>query len=113
MEVLSGSKGVKGLIGEIRLSYELEIIDELFERVSKGGLATYGRSEVLKVLEVGAVEHLVISESVFKEERGGPLLALATSTGARCSVISSRHEKGRMFSRMGGIAALLRFRSGR
>ncbi len=110
LEVMSNSKGIPGLIGTLRLSQEMELLKELMERIGKGGLATYGRSEVLMCLEAGAVEHLLLSEERFGEERGGPVMGLCLSTNAKSTIISARHEPGRMFAHMGGIAALLRYR---
>jgi protein pelota len=111
LEVMTNSKGIPGLLGTLRLSQEMELLRDLMERIGTGGLATYGRSEVLRCLETGAVEHLLLSEERFGEERGGPVMERCLSTGARSTIISVRHEPGRMFAHMGGIAALLRYRT--
>jgi len=110
IEALTGPKGMSGLLSQLRISQELELLDALMARIGEGGLATYGRQEVMECLLAGAVEHLLLSEDRFGEERGGPLLELCTNTHARSTIISSRHEPGKMFSRMGGIAAFLRYR---
>jgi stalled ribosome rescue protein Dom34 len=110
IEAITGSKGMPGLLSEMRVSQELELLKELMGRIGAGGLAAYGRQNVIDCLNAGAVEHLLISEDIFREEREGPLMSLSLSTGARFTLVSARHEPGRMFSRMGGIAALLRFR---
>jgi len=111
MDVMANSKGIPGLLSTLRLSQEMELLNELMERIGTGGLATYGRSEVLRCLEAGAVEHLLLSEARFGKERGGPVMGLCLSTGARSTIISARHEPGRMFAHMGGIAAFLRYRT--
>lgn len=55
------------LIEGLEISREKELIKEFFKEASVGGLATYGLKEVLKALEYGKVETLLVSEDMDKK----------------------------------------------
>lgn len=74
------------------------------------GLGTYGKEIVAQAIEYGAVETLLISESLPAEEMRS-LAGLAEQTGANVKVISGQTEEGKTLERsFGGVAALLRYR---
>jgi protein pelota len=95
---------------------DTRLIDDLLGRLaSKPGLVAYGREEVEKALERGAVESLLISERLFKETNAEQRMLLekmcqkAEGYGGQVFFIGGEHEKGRQLVGLGGIAALLRF----
>ncbi len=97
---------------EDRTSKETSLVDELMEGVSKEGKATYGIEKVEEAAEAGAVEKLLVSDVVLREERESvrPLMEKVRNKGGDVEVISSEHDAGKQFSRMGGIGALLRYK---
>jgi len=84
---------------------EKKVLDEFFSRIRKGKLVTYGREEVKRALEMGAVEKLLLSEEVEDEE----MEELAKRSKAEVLYISKDTMEGEQFLNMGGYGALLRF----
>jgi protein pelota len=111
-EAISGGQGLAEVFRESRVVAESAIIEELLSKVGKGYGATYGPDQVRRALEAGAASDLLISDAVSRTEEGRELIERARSSGARPMMISSHHDMGKRFLRMGGIAALLRFDPG-
>ncbi|MCD6368068.1 MAG: mRNA surveillance protein pelota [Candidatus Aenigmarchaeota archaeon] len=91
-----------------RISEETRIVEKFFEDLSKDGLVTYGKDDVRKALEMGAVEELLISESMVRELED--LLELAEKMRTKILIVSEHHEAGEKLKNMGGIAAFLRYK---
>ncbi len=108
-EALSGSAGLSGMIEELRFARESELLNALMSRIGKGQGAAYGEKEVRAALEMGAVETLLVTDERFKEGTGRELITLAHKMGSGSMVVSSVHDQGSMFQKMGGIGAILRF----
>ncbi len=106
-EVLK-SGALDKLLKEHRMAREEMLVDSLLSEIKKDGLYAYGINEVREKLEMGAVEHLLITDRHYREYKD--LMDLATKTGAEVHIISTSHEAGRMLENLGGVAALLRFR---
>jgi len=119
-----GEPGVREVLNRGALSKIMEsstiirdsrLVDELLGRLSsKPGLVTYGIGEVEKAAERGAVESLLVSETLLKDatpeerERIEVLCKKAEDYGGKVYFIGG-HEKGRQLVSLGGLAALLRF----
>ncbi len=108
-EALSKGGSANKVIEGLRFVQESEFLEELMSRIGKGKGATYGVDEVKRVLSLGAVEVLLISERIFREGSGKELMATASEMGSRNMVISTSHDMGQMLDKMGGVGALLRF----
>ncbi len=94
---------------ESRLSRETMMVEEFLQELSKdSGMAAYGKEEVEKAVEMGAAERLLVSEREVK--RHEKLMEKAEKKGAAVTVISEEHESGQKLSKLGGLAAFLRFR---
>jgi len=92
------------------------LIDELLGRLStKPNLVAYGREEVKRAVESGAVDALLVSERLLKtiapDERRAieDVCKRAEGYGGKVYFIGGEHEKGKQLISLGGIAALLRF----
>ncbi len=96
------------LLKEHRVAREEKLVELLLQEIKKEGLYAYGREEVEKYLNLGAVDKLLVSDRDFRKYR--ELLELASKTGAEVHIVSSSHEAGKILQSLGGIAALLRFR---
>lgn len=93
-----------------RVGQETELVEELLARIAKGdGTAAYGPGEVLRAVQAGAAEVLLVSDRRVRDGSVADLMAAAE--GARCAVriVSSGHDAGARLDQMGGISALLRF----
>lgn len=103
----------RGVIDRIakgsRISQESEEVERLFEEISKdSGEVAYGEDEVIKAVEMGAVEEILVSEKTLKDHR--KVLKEAENKGAETLIVSQRHEAGEKLKNIGGIAAFLRYR---
>ncbi len=94
-------------IAESEMSKEKKILNEFFVMLStSSNKALYGRDDVLKAMEYGAVDKLLLSESfdeleIFEEK--------AHAIGAQVFIISVETMEGGQLRDLGGIAAILRY----
>ena len=114
---------VERLKHEERLTKEVTLLDRLMEEISKeeGVKAVYGKDEVRKALEYGAVEILMVSdEKLMKSRIEGAeqekeaeeidrMLEDAERKRGEVVIFSTEFEPGKRLNALGGIAALLRY----
>lgn len=103
----------------IRAVEETKEVEEVFSRLGKGGRdVAYGLDEVEKAVSYGAVDLLLIADSLLREavnderKRLEKTMRNAEKTGGRVIVVSTEHEAGEKLLALGGVAALLRFSIG-
>ena len=115
----SGMNGVQeaiktGIIEQItkenRVVFETSLIEKLFGEIKKDGLAAYGEQEVKNALMNGAVERLLITDVLIRNEKGETLLRLAKQNNSEFTIINTMHEAGKKIEGIGGVGALLRFK---
>ncbi|MDH7507288.1 MAG: mRNA surveillance protein pelota [Candidatus Thermoplasmatota archaeon] len=115
----SGINGIQeaiklGIVNQItkqnRVAFETNLIEKLFEEIKKDGLATYGLNEVKYALLNGAVERLLISDTLTRQEKGEELLQLAKQNNSKFTIINTMHEAGKKIEGLGGVAAFLRYK---
>jgi protein pelota len=94
---------------ENRVVKETQCIERVFEEIQKNGLVTYGYLQVADALDKGAVELLLVTDTLVRTEKGEVLLQTARTTRSDFIIINSLHEAGKKFVGLGGVAALLRF----
>jgi protein pelota len=104
------------IMAKSTLLRDSRLIDELLARLStKPSLVAYGREEVKRAVESGAVEILLVSERLFKmiapDERHAieDVCKRAEDYGGKVYFIGGEHEKGKQLIGLGGLVALLRF----
>jgi len=120
---LPGAKEIlfRGIIGqiitELKLETETQLIETLVEHIAKDdGLAAYGFDEVSKAVRFGAVEELLITDKRLREgtneerRKMDELIRNTESTRGAFHIVSTEHPTGEQLHRLGGIAAILRFR---
>ncbi len=94
-------------IAESEMAKEKKILNEFFVMLSTNlSRALYGKNDVLRALEYGAVDKLLLSEAfedleVFEEK--------AHAIGAQVFIISVETKEGGQLRDLGGIAAILRY----
>jgi protein pelota len=101
---------------QLRIVEETEIVEEIMKRLGKGdNMVAYGIEDVTNALQFGAIEKLVIADTLLREssdDKRRQLEQLMNETerrNGRISVISTEHEAGLKLTGLGGIAGLLRF----
>lgn len=100
----------------LRIVEETETMEEVLKRLGKGeSNITYGLEDVKKATELGAVEKLVLADTMLRETSDEKRLLLedlmktVEQKGGKIMVVSTEHEAGAKLIALGGIAALLRF----
>jgi protein pelota len=101
---------------QMRIVEEAEIIEEILKRLGKSEPnVTYGMEEVENAARLGAVEKLVLADTMLREaldERRllvEDLMKRVERKGGNIIIVSTEHEAGAKLIALGGIAALLRF----
>ncbi len=120
---LPGAKEIlfRGVIGkaitELKLETETRLVEALVEHISKDdGLGTYGFAEVERAVQFGAVEELLITDKKLREDTNedrrkmDALIRNTEATRGTFHIVSTEHPTGEQLHRLGGIAAILRFR---
>ena len=98
------------VIENMKISQETRQIENLLAEIGKESkLVAYGFKEVEKAAECGAVSKLLISENLLRDERVERILETVEKMRGEIVMIHTTHDAGRMFEKMGGIAAFLRY----
>jgi protein pelota len=101
---------------DLRIVNETETMEEVMKRLGKGqGTVTYGLVAVENAANMGAIEKLIVADTLIRDAEEEPRLKLeqlmrdVEKRQAKITVISTEHEAGYKLVSLGGIAALLRF----
>ncbi len=106
---------VDRIMQESRIARESSLMEDLVREISMDGKAAYGFADVKNALGYGAVETLLIADETLREgrEKGEDvdrLLMEVEQAQGKVVVFSTTFEPGEKLHKLGGIAALLRFR---
>jgi protein pelota len=101
-----GGKAVE----ESRVTRETQAVERLFAAIGADGLFSYGRQSVETAAESGAVELLLVIDSLVRDVEIEKLLKTVERARGEFMIVSSLHEAGRRLESLGGVAALLRYR---
>jgi protein pelota len=103
----------------IRIAEETRLVEEVLARLGKSTTdVTYGTNEVAKAVEYGAVERLLVADTMLREASDQDrttienIMRNVETKGGHVTVISTENEAGTKLQSLGGIAALLRFPTG-
>lgn len=102
-------KIVSKIVEKCRIEFETQLVEEVLSNIAKGKLVAYGYDEVEKVLDLGAVERLLITTDLVRTGKGQYYLRKSKRSGAKITIISNLHEAGKKLESFGGVACLLRF----
>jgi protein pelota len=101
---------------QLRVVDETEVMEEVMKRLGKGeGTVTYGLDAVENAVKMGAVEKLVLADTMLRESGEEQRLHLerlmreVEQRRGSITVVSTEHEAGAKLLALSGIAALLRF----
>ena len=105
-ELLDSSQDV---LAKEELVAEKAIMRQFFEHLSRNErMVSYGKADVLKKLRMGAVDSLLLSESL-GDDAIEELEAEASNYGTSVRIISEDTREGVQLRELGGIAAILRY----
>ncbi|MGB7787125.1 mRNA surveillance protein pelota [Methanoregula sp.] len=105
-----GRGALDKLIGDLQLSREVRMMDEVLRRIAQEGAVAYGRMEVADAIGFGAVEQVLIADTLLRDPEIMALIETAEGMRADVVVLSSAFEPGERLTALGGIAALLRYK---
>lgn len=104
-------RGIGGdVLEDSRVAMEVQLVEEVLSEISKDGLVAYGTAQVEEAVKMGAVDTLLILDSLVRHRNLDYLMRAAESAGGRVVVVSEHHDAGRELESIGGYAALLRYR---
>lgn len=95
---------------QTRIARETKLVESFLGLIKNEGLAAYGKLEVEKAVDMGAVGRLLVSEEKINDFES--LMEKVEKAGGDVEVIAKNHEAGEQFLSIGGIGAFLRFRTG-
>ncbi len=100
---------------ESRIARESILIEDLIREISVDGKAAYGFADVQNALGYGAIETLLVADETLRNgrEKGvdiDELLMKIEQAQGKVVVFSTAFEPGEKLHKLGGIAALLRFK---
>ena len=97
------------ILSEEEVVKEKQIMQQFFERIAKDtGTVAYGYDDVKRLTEMGAVETILVSESM-EEQRIEELENAAEQVGTTVEIISVETREGVQLRDMGQVGALLRY----
>ncbi|MEI6293947.1 MAG: mRNA surveillance protein Pelota, partial [Methanomicrobiales archaeon] len=100
------------LAGDLQLAREVNLMGEFLKRVSKGEPVAYGRAEVKNAADCGAIEKILVVDTLIRDPDVVGLMEKAEQSDAGVIVFSTGFEPGKQLDALGGVAALLRYRIG-
>ncbi len=99
----------KDIFAEEAIIEEKNIVNRFLTILgSESKRAVYGEENVRKAFEMGAVDILLISESL-DDKKIEEFEDLAASYGSEVKIISNETREGKQIAQLGGVAAILRF----
>jgi len=106
---------VDRIMQESRIARESALMEDLIREISMDGKAAYGLADVKNALDYGAIDTLLIADETLREgrEKGeyvDRLLMEVEQTQGKVVVFSTAFEPGEKLHKLGGIAAILRFK---
>ena len=105
-----GAGTLEKLIGDLQLSREVRLMDDVLLRISQDGAVAYGHKAVATAIEYGAVDEVLLADSLLRDPAIVPLIENAEKMQAKVVVLSTEFEPGERLAALGGIAALLRYK---
>jgi protein pelota len=107
-ELLRSGKASEALRGSVAAE-EAEVVERLVRSLAGGRRAAVGPAEVAEAVDAGAVETLLVSESMLVDPAMAPTLERARAARVRIFVVRDDGEAGHRLQALGRIAAILRY----
>jgi len=113
MNELLKSGTIDAVAKEFEISKHAKLMEHVMAELGKNsGLVTYGLNEVENAAISGAVEVLLIEESLLGKEREKTekIMEMAEKNRGKITILSEKEEAGKKLGALSGIAALLRYK---
>ena len=101
---------------QLRIAQETEVVEKVLERLGKSeATVSYGLMEIEKAAKMGAIEKLMLADSILRESEDEQRLNLekiireVEEKRGEVIIVSTEHEAGTKLAALGNVAALLRF----
>ena len=107
-ELLKSGRATETLRGSVAAE-EAQFVEHLVRSLARGSRAAVGRREVAEAVEAGAVETLLVLETLLTDPEVVPLLDRARAARARLFIVRDDGENGAKLTGLGGLAAILRY----
>ncbi len=107
-EALRSGMGTK-LFADSRVALETQLVERVLEAIATNRPCAYGRAEVREATDAGAVDTLLVSDSVVRDLEVERMMHDAEAARGTVVLVSPHHEAGAKLEGLGGVAALLRF----
>lgn len=99
-----------GVLDESRVAMEMRLMEQVLSEISKDGAVTYGPAQVERAAQIGAIDTLLVLDSLMRTKDLDGLMRQVEETGGKVIVVSEHHDAGKELEALGGLAALLRFK---
>jgi protein pelota len=107
-ELLRSGKATEALRGSVAAE-EAAVVERLVRSLAGGMRTAVGPAEVAAATDAGAVETLLVSESLLADPAVGPTLDRARAARVRILVVRDEGEAGHRLAALGRVAAILRY----
>jgi protein pelota len=107
-ELLRSGKATEALRGSVAAE-EAEVVERLVRTLAGGRRTAVGPSEVREAVDAGAVETLLVSESLLVDLALAPTLDRARAARVKIFVVRDEGEAGHRLAALGRVAAILRY----
>ena len=101
-----------------RAAKEINLVENLLKEISIDGKAAYGLKEVQEKAHAGAVEQLLITDNFIEKTRLDnvyneidKIMKIVDQTNGDITIVSSLHDGGKKLDGLGGIGAILRYKT--
>jgi protein pelota len=107
-ELLRSGRATEALRGSVAAE-EAEVVERLVRSLAGGRRTAVGRSEVSEAVDAGAVETLLVSESLLADPALAPTFDRARAARVKIFIVRDEGEAGHRLAALGRVAALLRY----
>ncbi|MCQ2079619.1 MAG: mRNA surveillance protein pelota [archaeon] len=108
-ELIKSGLGSK-ILRESTVGTEMELVNKLMEFIASHGNATCGYAEVENAAMAGAVENLLVLDSLLRERDIDPIVHAVEQQQGTLTVVSGEHDAGKQLAALGGMGAILRYK---
>ncbi len=103
------NKSIERLIKENKAAKDAQLVDILLQEISKGSkIIVYGIDETAKAAEMGAVQDLLVHESLLNKTKD--IIKTVEKHKGSVHIIEKQEEAGDKLKSLGGLAAILKYR---
>ncbi len=107
---------VQAVLKKDKISKEANLVESVMKEISLNAKAVYGFDETSDAANAGAVEELLVSDSLIlkmrqeeKYKKLDKIMQIVDKSQGKVNIISSDHDAGKQLDGLGGIAGLLRY----